>query len=104
MTEVLQAIPAVTDAIPQYLAVASQATAITDVVTIDKIEIYGTVTANLSPSIVPDVTSKYSTHQKEVPEVFLFICMVQISRMQPLLASLELMPAIFRLTKHLLLL
>lgn len=58
MTEALQAIPAVTDATPQYLAVASQATATTDVVTIDKIEIYGTVTANLSPSIVPDVASK----------------------------------------------
>lgn len=58
MTEVLGEIPAITDGSTQYLAVASQATAVTDVITFDKIEIYGTVTENLSPSIVTDISSK----------------------------------------------
>lgn len=54
----LQAIPAITDATVQYIAVAVQTTAVTNVVTFDKIEIYGTVTENLSPSIVTDISSK----------------------------------------------
>lgn len=54
----LQAIPAITDATVQYIAVAMQTTAVTNVVTFDKIEIYGTVTENLSPSIVTDLSSK----------------------------------------------
>lgn len=58
MTEVLGEIPAISDGSTQYLAVASQATAVTDVITFDKIEIYGTVTENLSPSIVTDISSK----------------------------------------------
>jgi hypothetical protein len=60
-------IPAITDASAQYLCIGTMSASIDEVVTIDKIEVYGTYTQNLSPSLYADLTSKHVNASKSYP-------------------------------------